>query len=138
MRKFNVIVNGEAFEVEIEEVGGYAPATPKEKPVADIPSAAPKAAAPQPSAPQPSAPKPAAPKAAATGAANEVACPLPGTVLNIICKEGQKVNSGDVVMIIEAMKMENEIVAPQDGTISSINVKKGDSVQAGDLLFTMG
>lgn len=135
MRKFNVVVNGEAFEVEIEEVGGNCssapsvPAASAEKPV----SAPPKASA----APA-AAPKPATPKLAASGAANEVTSPLPGTVLSINGKEGQTVNSGDVVMVIEAMKMENEIVAPEGGTIAGIHVKKGDSVQAGDLLFTLG
>ncbi|MGI6684727.1 MAG: biotin/lipoyl-containing protein [Bacillota bacterium] len=132
MRKFNVIVNGEAFEVEIEEVGGSAPAVPVAKPVFE----APKAAAPE-APPKPAEPKPT-PKPAATGAANEVTSPLPGTILSINGKEGQTVNAGDVVMVIEAMKMENEIVAPQDGKIISVYVKKGDNVQAGDLLFTLG
>lgn len=134
MRKFNVIVNGEAFEVEIEEVGG----------TATVPVSAPAAApaAPAPAQPKAEAPKkvekPAAPKPAATGAANEVTSPLPGTVLNVIAKEGQSVNANDVVMVVEAMKMENEIVAPEGGTVVAIHVKKGDSVQAGDLLFTLG
>ncbi|ATW24351.1 acetyl-CoA carboxylase biotin carboxyl carrier protein subunit [Candidatus Formimonas warabiya] len=137
MKKFKVVVNGETFEVEIEEVGG-SPATAPSTPAANAVASAPKASAPQPEAPKPAAPKPAAPKPAPTGAANEVTSPLPGTVLNISAKEGQTVNSGDVVLIIEAMKMENEIVAPEGGTIISIPVKKGDSVQAGDLLFTLG
>lgn len=132
MRKFNVVVNGEAFEVEIEEVGGGSSATPAAQEAKPV-SAPPKAAV-----PQAAAPKPAAPKPKASGAANEVTSPLPGTVLSINGKEGETVNSGDVVMVIEAMKMENEIVAPEGGTISGIHVKKGDSVQAGDLLFTIG
>lgn len=136
MRKFNVVVNGETFEVEFEEVGGNslsapsaATAAPTPKPVSEPPKVAASPAA---------ALKPDAPKPKVSGAANEVTCPLPGTVLGINAKEGQSVNSGDVVMIIEAMKMENEIVAPEGGTITGINVKKGDSVQAGDLLFTLG
>ncbi|MGI6066683.1 MAG: biotin/lipoyl-containing protein [Bacillota bacterium] len=127
MKKFNVIVNGEAFDVEIEEIGGAAPAS--------VPAAAPRPVAPRPAAP---APAPAAPKPAATGGANEVTSPLPGTVLNIVAKEGQAVKAGDLVLVLEAMKMENEVVAPQDGTVKSIPVKKGESVQTGDLLFTMG
>lgn len=132
MKKFNVIVNGEAFQVEIEEIGGagVTPAAPAAK-VAPAP-------APRPVAPPPAAPAPAAPKAAATGGAGEITSPLPGTVLKVVAQEGQSVNSGDLVMILEAMKMENEIVAPDTGTIKSINVKQGQSVQTGDLLFTVG
>ncbi|HHT63763.1 MAG: biotin/lipoyl-containing protein [Bacillota bacterium] len=135
MRKFNVIVNGEAFEVEIEEVGGSAPAAPIKEPVSADTKPTPQPAAPP--APKSEA-KPAVSKPVASGAANEVTSPLPGTVLSINCNEGQTVNAGDVVMILEAMKMENEIVAPQAGKITAIYVKKGDNVQAGDLLFALG
>ena len=131
MKKFNVIVNGEAFDVEIEEIGGAASAS--------APAAAPRPAAPRPVAPPPApAPAPAAKKPVATGGANEITSPLPGTVLNIVAKEGQAVKAGDLVLVLEAMKMENEIVAPEAGTVKSIPVKKGESVQTGDLLFTMG
>lgn len=133
MRKFNVTVNGESFEVEIEEVGENAVSVPN-IPAASNPAPVPPKAA----APKAPAPKPAAPKPKAAGGANDVTCPLPGTVLNIVAKEGQNLNAGDVVMIIEAMKMENEIVAPNAGSLAAIHVKKGDSVQAGDLLFTLG
>jgi len=140
MRKFNVVVNGETFEVEIEEVGGDSSSTPavSAAPQAKPVSAPPKAAVPPAAAPKPAVPKPAPPKPKASGAANEVTSPLPGTVLSINVKDGETVNAGDVVMVIEAMKMENEIVAPEGGTITGIHVKKGDSVQAGDLLFTIG
>ena len=63
---------------------------------------------------------------------------LPGTILDIKVKAGAAVKAGDVVMILEAMKMENEISAPQDGTIASIDVRKGDTVNSGDVLYTMG
>ena len=62
---------------------------------------------------------------------------MPGTILDIKVKAGAAVKAGDVVMILEAMKMENEISAPQDGTIASVNVRKGDVVNSGDLLITM-
>lgn len=130
MKKFHVVVNGESFDVEIEEVGGEtpsipsAPAEPKEKPISAMPKAV--------------APKTAPPKPKASGASNEVVSPLPGTVLSINFKEGDTVNSGDVVLVIEAMKMENDIVAPEGGTILSIHVKKGDNVQGEDLLFVLG
>ena len=67
-----------------------------------------------------------------------VNAPMPGTILDIKVKAGAAVKAGDVVMILEAMKMENEISAPQDGTIASIDVRKGDTVNSGDVLYTMG
>ena len=133
MRKFKVFVNGEAFEVEIEEVGGSAPAAHSATPDSEEPKAAPKANVSRESAP----PKPATTKAVATGAANEVTSPLPGTVIRVIGQEGQTVAPGELVMIVEAMKMENEIVAPKEGKIKTINVRNGDSVQTGDVLFTL-
>ena len=83
----------------------------------------------------------AAPVAAAPAAAPAPAAanaPMPGTILDIKVKAGAAVKAGDVVMILEAMKMENEISAPQDGTIASIDVRKGDTVNSGDVLYTMG
>ena len=78
---------------------------------------------------------PAAPAAAGSVPVN---APMPGTILDIKVKAGAAVKAGDVVMILEAMKMENEISAPQDGTIASIDVRKGDTVNSGDVLYTMG
>lgn len=82
------------------------------------------------------APAPAAAPAAAGSV--PVNAPMPGTILDIKVKAGAAVKAGDVVMILEAMKMENEISAPQDGTIASIDVRKGDTVNSGDVLYTMG
>ena len=62
---------------------------------------------------------------------------MPGTVLNVVAPVGTAVKAGDVILILEAMKMENEIVAPQDGTVASINVNKGDSVEAGQTLASL-
>ena len=78
-----------------------------------------------------SAPKAAAPKAAPKAA------PMPGKILSVKASAGQAVKKGDVIMILEAMKMENEVVAPQDGTVASINVAAGDSVEAGAVLATL-
>ena len=77
------------------------------------------------------------PRPAAAGSV-PVNAPMPGTILDIKVKAGAAVKAGDVVMILEAMKMENEISAPQDGTIASIDVRKGDTVNSGDVLYTMG
>lgn len=121
MRKFNVTVNGTAYEVEIEEVAGAQTAAP----AAPATSAAPKAA--------PAAP--AAPKAPAGAVA--IKAPMPGTILKVNVTVGQAVKRGDIVAILEAMKMENEIFAPQDGTVASVNVNKGSAVKADDVIVTL-
>ena len=126
MRKFNITVNGVAYEVEVEEVAaGEASA-----PVAAAPKAAPKAAAP--------AAKPAAaPKAAPVANGTKVNAPMPGTILDVKVAQGQAVKKGDVLLILEAMKMENEILAPQDGTVAQVAVSKGASVNSGDPLVVL-
>ena len=126
MRKFVVNVNGKSYEVEVEEVGG-APS------VAPVATAAPVAA---PVAQAPAAPA-AAPVASAPAGATKVEAPMPGTILRIDVKAGDSVNEGDVLCILEAMKMENEIVAPAAGTVASINVNQGQSVNSGDLLVSL-
>ena len=135
MRKFSIVVNGTAYEVDVEEIGAGAAA-----PVVAAP--APVAAAPAPVAAPKAAPvKAAAPKAAAApaGAAGavQIKSPMPGTVLSIKVTAGQAVKKGDPVVMIEAMKMETPIPAPQDGTIASINTQQGATVASGDVLVTM-
>jgi biotin carboxyl carrier protein len=133
-RLFTVTVNGTTYEVEVEEVGGsLAPVAPVAAPVAPVaPVAAPVAAA-------PAAPKaaPAAPKATGAAGSVKVTAPMPGKILDVKTSVGASVKKGDVVAILEAMKMENEIVAPQDGTIASIETSKGASVETGAVLVTM-
>ena len=123
MNKYNITVNGTTYEVIVEEAGSVASA-----PVAPVYSA-------------PVAPAaPAAPKATAApvaGGANKVTAPMPGTILNVKVSVGQAVKKGDVVCVLEAMKMENDIPAPCDGVIASVNVQKGASVAANDVIVTL-
>ena len=134
MRKFNITVNGVSYEVEVEEVGaGFA--APVAASVAAAPvAAAPKAAAPVAAAPA-AAPKAAAPAPVANGL--KVVSPMPGTILDVKVSQGAAVKKGDILMILEAMKMENEIVAPEDGTVAQVNVQKGASVNSGDVLCVL-
>ena len=125
MRKFVVTVNGTSYEVEVEEVGADTAAVSAPAPAAK--PAAPKAA--------PVAPK-AAPKAAA-GDGDPIKAPMPGNILAVKAKVGDKVKAGDAVVILEAMKMENPIPAPKDGTITSILVDKGATVESGAVLATI-
>lgn len=127
MKTYNVYVNGNAYVVQIEEAGTGIPAP------APIPAPVPVAAPAPVAAPTPA---PAAAPAAAPVAAgdNTVTCPMPGTILSIAVKAGDRVKAGDVLMILEAMKMENEILAPEDGVVASIAVAKGATVNTGDVL----
>ena len=121
MKKYNITVNGTTYEVIVEE--------------ADSASTPVSYAAPAPVA----APKAAAPKAAASVGAGavKVTSPMPGTILAVKVSAGQAVKKGDVICVLEAMKMENDIPATQDGVVASINTQKGASVNAGDVLATL-
>ncbi len=135
MRKFAITVNGQSYEVEVEEIGG-APV------YAAAPAQAPVAAAPAPAAAPAAAPKaaaPAAPKAAAAApaGAEAIKAPMPGNINDVKVTAGQSVKKGDILVILEAMKMENEIMAPRDGVVASVNVTKGSSVSTGDLLLSL-
>lgn len=129
MRRFRVQVNGTTYEVEVEEIGGMG---------------TPAAAQPAPAAPTPSAPvsagpaKPAASKKpAASGRGTSVSAPMPGTIIDIKVKVGDKVEPRTVVAMLEAMKMENEIFAGRSGVVTHIAVEKGASVNTGDLLVSI-
>lgn len=121
MKRFNVTVNGKAYDVAVEEIANGAAPAPT-APVQAAPAAAPAAPA-------------AAP--AAVGAGEKVTAPMPGTILDVKVNVGDTVSRGQVIMILEAMKMENDIVASCDGKITSIVVKKGDTVNSGDALATI-
>lgn len=126
MKTYKITVEGKTYEVEVEQIG-------KESPVQIIESAPVKAAPIQPPAPQKTAP---APKTSGPQGKSKITCPMPGTILTINKKAGESVKKGDVVMILEAMKMENEIIAPEDATITSIDINEGASVNTGDTLAT--
>ena len=108
MKKYRVNVNGTVYEVELEEITGAAPA-------ASVPA-----------------------PAAAPAGGEKVCAPMPGNILAVNVSNGSAVKKGDVLMILEAMKMENEIMAPCDGTVTSVSVTKGAAVESGALLCTIG
>lgn len=133
MKNYTITVNGNVYEVTVEEGFTGKAAAPKAAAPVQAPKAAPApAAAPAPSA----APAPAAAPAGAAGSV-AVTAPMPGKILGVKASAGQAVKKGQVIVILEAMKMENEIVAPQDGTVATINVAVGDSVEPGATLATL-
>lgn len=142
--KYVATINGKKYEVEVEKLEAYksldrngvaAPAAPVLP--ASAPVQRPAAPAPVAAAPAPASAAAPAPKAAAPAGATTVEAPMPGKILNIKVSEGQAVKFGEVVVIMEAMKMETEIVAPADGTVSKILVKAGDSVDTGAALVAL-
>jgi biotin carboxyl carrier protein len=113
MKAYKVTVNGNVYEIVLEVIDK-----------ADIKTPAAPVAAPAPVAP-------------AAAGATTITAPMPGTILKVNVANGQAVKKGDVLMVLEAMKMENEIMAPADGTVSSVNVNAGASVEAGSVLCTL-
>ena len=123
MSKYRITVEGKTYEMDVELIGSNGAAV---APVS-------KATAPVVTAPK-AAPAPVAAKPAEVGSGSVVA-PMPGTILKVLKATGDAVKAGEVVLILEAMKMENEITAPADGTIGSLNLTEGSTVAGGDLLF---
>ncbi len=121
MRKFLINVNGTSYEVEVEEVGGAAPV-----------------AAPAPAAAPAAAPKAAPAPAAVPAGGKKVNAPMPGTVVDVKVNVGDTVKKGQILVILEAMKMENEIMAPEDGKVVSVVTTKGAAVNTGDALVVLG
>ena len=132
--KYKVTLNKRTYEVEVE--AGEAMLIDEYEAYAPAPAAAPVAAAPV-AAAAPAAPAPA-PAAAALAAGEVVKSPMPGNILKINVSQGQAVKEGDVLIILEAMKMENEIVAPKSGSVAQIAVSKGQVVETGTPLIVIG
>ena len=136
MKKFKITVNGQAYEVEVEEIGGAAPAP------AVVPTPAAPAQAPQPAAPAAPAAAPAPAAAAPSPAAMEpipdgavvIKAPMPGKISALKAEAGQAVKRGDVLLVLEAMKMQNDITATAEGKLHSLRVNVGDNVKTGDAL----
>lgn len=123
IKVYNIKVNGKQYAVEVEEVSSSG--TPVAAPVAvSAPSAAPAPAA----APAPKA---------VPASGNAVKAPMPGTILKINVKAGDSVKKGDVLCVLEAMKMENDIKAAEDGIVSAVHVSQGASVNTGDALVSL-
>lgn len=112
MKRYHVEVNGTPYEVVISEMTGKASETNTSNPVQTVA-------------------KPVA------GTGENITSPMPGTIFKMNVKNGQTVKEGDVLLILEAMKMENEIMAPKDGTVTNVNVQEGASVESGTLLCSI-
>ena len=131
--KYKVTLNGRTYEVEVE--AGKAMLLDEYEAIA--PAAAP-AAAPVAAAPVAAAPAAPAAGGVTVSGGESVSAPMPGNILKVNVSVGQKVKAGDVLVVLEAMKMENEIMAPCDGTVSAVPVSKGSTVNTGDLLVAIG
>ena len=119
MKNYTITVNGTVYQVTVEENAANAPAAPV-------------------SVPSPAAPAPVK-QNVSSGSRGSVPIPSPmmGKILSVRIKPGDAVKKGQIIMILEAMKMENEIVAPEDGVVASVEVKEGTQLEAGDLLATL-
>lgn len=126
MRKFNITVNGKTYEVDVEEVGGVS-----------APAAAPKTAPAPKAAPAAAPAVPTAKKSAPVAGATQITAPMPGTIVSVKVNVGDTVKNGDLVAVLEAMKMENEIFASADGTVAGVSVSAGDAVNSGDVLVSI-
>lgn len=136
MRKFIITVNGNEYEVDVEEVGGGVSAAPRKAMPKQAPTTVEK---PTPAAAPTPAPAKEEPAKEITVSAGEesIESPMPGTILSVNVSEGDSVAEGDTLMILEAMKMENEILAPRAGVVKAIGASEGAAVNTGDKLVVI-
>ena len=123
MKSYKITVNGTVYDVQVEETGSHTSAPVQASAPAQAAAPAPAASAPAPSG---------------SGSGTPVTAPMPGNILDIKVKLGDSVSENQVVIILEAMKMENEIISPAAGKVTGINVTKGQTVASGDTLITVG
>lgn len=134
MKNLKITVNGTVYDVQVEEVGNTSPVSVPAAPAASaVPTVAPSPA----SAPAPAPVAAPAAKAEVPADAELISCPMPGTIVSVNVKPGQSVKKNDVLLILEAMKMENEIMAPHDATVATVHVNKGDNVDSGTPLVSL-
>ena len=124
MKRFHITVNGNTYDVQVEEANGAAPTAAPAAVTSPAPAAAP-------------APAPAPVASAPAAGAEAINAPMPGTIVNVQVKAGDNVTKGQVLLVLEAMKMENEIMSPRDGVVAGVHVNKGDSVDSGKLLISL-
>lgn len=143
MKKFKVTVEGKEYLVEVEELNAGGTAAPQKKqpqvavkPINPSPAKT-ASAAPQPAAKSANPEKPAPASGPSAEGDYPVKAPMPGSVLDVKVTVGDQVAEGDVLIVLEAMKMENELTAPQAGTVKEVLVKKGDTVNSGDPLIIL-
>ena len=123
MKKFRITVNGQSYDVDVEEIKGGAQSNHISAPIAQplqVTTAA-----------------PVAPASSGSTGSTKVVAPMQGKIVAVNVSEGEKIESGDVVAILEAMKMENEIVASESGTVASVDVAAGQAVDVGDLIISL-
>ncbi len=134
--KYNVTLNGKIYEVDVTESDAVVTGVTQVPVAVAAPAVAPVAVAPVAAPEAPAAEAPAAAPAVAPVSADgtQVKAPMPGTILAVKKNVGEAVKAGDVIVILEAMKMENDIVAPCDGTVKSINAPKGSTVNTDDVI----
>lgn len=139
MKRYNVTVNGNLYQVEVDEVKGNfaAPVAPAPVVAAPAPVTATPATPATPAAPAPAPVATSAPKVS-NAAGEKVTAPMPGTIVRVVATKGATVKKGDVLVVLEAMKMENEIMASADGTVVDVAVTQGVAVNTGDVLAVIG
>ena len=127
MRRFNVTVNGTVYDVVVEETdaGSATPVVAAPKAAPAVPKAA------------PAAPKAAPAASSGSAGATAIKAPMPGTIEKVNVNPGDTVSKGDVLCVLEAMKMENDICAPADGVVATVDAKKGATVATDDILVTI-